>query len=459
MGVAVNIVRGQKVPLSQLTSDGQVSVTVSVTGVVVDVACFGLDADARLSDDRYMVFFNQPSSPSSEVRMSQNGSETSFAVNARALPDTIHRLCFTAASEDRPLSTLGPSALTVVGAASTATFSFNGGDFTNEKAVILADIYRKDGVWRLGAVGQGFNDGLSALVRHFGGDVAGDQPQAPTSAPAPAPLTAAGAVDLVKREGQVSLEKQMAASAPALLSLAKRAAVSLERHGLGTHTAKVALVLDISASMSALYRSGKVQAIAERILALGTRFDDDGEVDLFLFGTDAHEAGGMRIDNHSGFVDRLVQRRKLEGGTRYGKAMKLVRQFYCDAGGPRTTPHSMAMPVYVMFVTDGATQDKAETERQLISSSFEPIFWQFLGLGMSSRGPGTKRRGLLGSLSGGGEFEFLERLDDLPGRHVDNADFFAVMDPSSISDDEVFELLMVEYPQWLVEARAKGLLH
>ena len=57
------------------------------------------------------------------------------------------------------------------------------------------------------------------------------------------------------------------------------------------------------------------------------------------------------------------------------------------------------------------------------------------------------------------QFEFLERLDNLPGRHVDNADFFAVMDPSSISDDEVFELLMVEYPQWLVEARAKGLLH
>lgn len=166
----------------------------------------------------------------------------------------------------------------------------------------------------------------------------------------------------------------------------------------------------------------------------------------------------MRIDNHNGFVERLLKKRKLEGGTSYGKAMKMVRQFYCGSDKQRSSPYPMAMPVYVMFVTDGATQDKAETERQLISSSYEPIFWQFLGLGMSAKGPGTKRRGLLGSLTGGGEFEFLERLDDLPCRHVDNADFFAVKDPALLSDDEVFDLLMNEYPDWLTQARRNGLL-
>ena len=58
----------------------------------------------------------------------------------------------------------------------------------------------------------------------------------------------------------------------------------------------------------------------------------------------------------------------------------------------------------------------------------------------------------------GGEFKFLEKLDDLDGRHVDNADFFAVSDPATVSDDLLFEHLMGEYPGWLRQAPGKGLL-
>jgi tellurite resistance protein TerA len=35
---------------------------------------------------------------------------------------------------------------------------------------MLGDIYRKNGEWRFSAVGQGFNGGLSALLKHFGGE-------------------------------------------------------------------------------------------------------------------------------------------------------------------------------------------------------------------------------------------------------------------------------------------------
>jgi len=46
----------------------------------------------------------------------------------------------------------------------------------------------------------------------------------------------------------------------------------------------------------------------------------------------------------------------------------------------------------------------------------------------------------------------------MAGRYLDNADFFAVEDPAAIPDDELFELLMTEYPGWLTQARDKGLL-
>ncbi len=57
----------------------------------------------------------------------------------------------------------------------------------------------------------------------------------------------------------------------------------------------------------------------------------------------------------------------------------------------------------------------------------------------------------------------MHKLDDLSGRLIDNAGFFAVsrdrlMGRTPIGDDELFSLMMQEYPGWLAQARAKGLL-
>ena len=45
----------------------------------------------------------------------------------------------------------------------------------------------------------------------------------------------------------------------------------------------------------------------------------------------------------------------------------------------------------------------------------------------------------------------------MPGRNVDNADFFAVADPTTIPDDELFDLMTTEYPGWLQQIAAKGM--
>ena len=43
---------------------------------------------------------------------------------------------------------------------------------TVETALVCLEIYRRDGAWRLRAVGQGYADGLAGLARDFGVDVA-----------------------------------------------------------------------------------------------------------------------------------------------------------------------------------------------------------------------------------------------------------------------------------------------
>jgi hypothetical protein len=255
----------------------------------------------------------------------------------------------------------------------------------------------------------------------------------------------------------ISLEK-LEKEAPQLINLAKKAEISLKKANLTNHHAKVALCLDISASMSNLYRSGVIQQFAEKILALGSRFDDDGAIEIFLFGADAYHAGDMNLKNFQDFVATMQRRFPLEGNTLYGKAIKMIREFYFTntetnqsrglfskllgggaSSGQRSEPVMSSEPVYVMFVTDGATADRAEAERQISWASYEPIFWQFMAIGA-------------------GGFDFLEQLDNLRDRYTDNADFFSVANPATISDDKLYDLLMTEYPNWIQRAKAKNLL-
>jgi hypothetical protein len=119
-------------------------------------------------------------------------------------------------------------------------------------------------------------------VRHFGGEVA-------QAAPAPAPASAVA--------GEDQPEKRVEREAPQLVSLVKQAGVSLQKVGLSDHRAKVCLCLDISGSMGRLYKEGLVQRFAGRILALGCKFDDDGEIDVFLFGKNVHHPAPMALSN------------------------------------------------------------------------------------------------------------------------------------------------------------------
>ena len=177
----------------------------------VDVSCFGLDASDKLSDDRYMVFYNQLASPADAVTLNLSGGKARFAVNLDALPASIAKLVFVAAIDGaQTMRALGASSLTVGDA---IRFPWSGADFGDEKAVIVAEIYRRDGQWRFGAVGQGFNGGLSALLAHFGGTEAkpasspAPAPAAPVPAAPAAPKVSLSKITLEKRGDKVSLDK------------------------------------------------------------------------------------------------------------------------------------------------------------------------------------------------------------------------------------------------------------
>lgn len=469
-----NLIKGQKAKIQDVIGSETFEVNIYVNApMTIDITCFGLDEKKHLSDDRYMIFYNQLSSPGKSIEMIENKQNKGiFKVNLSNLPSEIKNLVFTATIDgEEKMSDIvsGDFSITVNGQ-KLVGYQFNNNDFKNERAVIISDIYFKD-VWRMGIVGDGFDGGLSALLKHFGGTEADEQPakktvqqniekqeqQQPAQTNAGQQQNSMSAGQAVNLEKRIKLEKKMEAKAPQILSLAKKATVSLKKAGLENHTAKVALCLDISGSMSSLYKSGKIQEFSEKILALGCKFDDDGSIDIFLFGAKAHEAGPLSIDNFNGYIRSLTSRYPLEGGTYYGKAMKIIREFYFPNSVNRKINKTQC-PVYVMFVTDGATFDEDVTRANLQDSSYQGIFWQFMAIGKSSKDVKTKGIGGFFRSLAASDFRFLEELDNLHGRFIDNANFFSVEDPSNISDEELYDLLMKEYPTWLKQASEKGLI-
>lgn len=167
--------RGQKSKLQDLTTSTDLTVGLDAQASgspEFDISCFGVDADGKLSDDRYFVFYNQKQSPENEIEAlgARNGEREAFRVNLGTLPQKIQKLVFAITLDGAgTMSQVTRGHLRLMANGSeVARFPFSGGDFTQEKAVIVGEIYKKD-VWRFAAVGQGFNGGLSALLEHFGG--------------------------------------------------------------------------------------------------------------------------------------------------------------------------------------------------------------------------------------------------------------------------------------------------
>ncbi len=260
----------------------------------------------------------------------------------------------------------------------------------------------------------------------------------------------------------ISLDK-VESTAPGLVSLAKTAKVSLEKRNLFGSRAKVAVVMDYSGSMSREYSSGRVQNLTERILALATQLDDDGAIDFFVFDSSAAYLGEVPLDNYAGAVTRLTQNRRM-GTTDYAGAFRTVRDHFGFAppkvvgGGEKkglfgrkkkvegavdvALPDGLRPanePVFAIFLTDGAPNSKPQAVQALIEVSTAPIFWKFLSIGAES-------------------FDFLQKLDDLEERVIDNADYKPIGSIDALSDEDLIDALLDEYGEYVAEARRLGMV-
>ena len=304
-----------------------------------------------------------------------------------------------------------------------AIYQLNASDFSQEKAVMLIEIYFKNDLWRIAAIGQGFNGGLKALVRHFGGEVTEN---------ISSPTNTASKLDLKKKVILDKVEK----IAPYLVDITKKSLISLEKNNLLDIKARVALVLDYSGSMSQQYKSGEVQQVLNRIMPLALNFDDDGSFECWAFAEKALRLNDVSLDNLNSYIaSEQGGYKKWNAGAGYNNEPAVLEEVlrYFNKESPSD------LPVYIVFISDGGVSEARKIKKILQEASSQPIFWQFVGIG-------------------GRNYGVLEKLDTMEGRVVDNCNFFKIDNIESISESMLYDFLLQEFPIWLTEAKNKNIV-
>lgn len=175
----LNLIMGQKAKFTEVGVMQQFTLIAELTAgaTVIDVACFGLSGQQKLINDDYMTFYNQPRTPCGAISWQSTAIQQRFDIDLSKLPDSVDYLVLTATIDGQAtMRELSASSVTLEQAGQIlATYQFDGSAFDSERAMMLFQVYRKNNIWRINAIGQGFNGGLDALVTHFGGDVA-DEP-------------------------------------------------------------------------------------------------------------------------------------------------------------------------------------------------------------------------------------------------------------------------------------------
>ena len=153
----------------------RVSVAVSAAKLL-DVSALLLTSAGKVRSDDDLIFFNAPNGPG--VSYSQAG----IAVDTNGVPAEIEKIVITASLDDRRATFAGtePTATVTDLGSGAVLATFTPPRLTSETALIVVELYRRAGAWKLRAVGQGYANGLAGIAIDFGIDVE-EEPAAPAA--------------------------------------------------------------------------------------------------------------------------------------------------------------------------------------------------------------------------------------------------------------------------------------
>lgn len=230
-----------------------------------------------------------------------------------------------------------------------------------------------------------------------------------------------------------NLERHVVNLSKSIVNLSKKVNVDL-----GDVKAKVVVALDYSGSMSCLYRNGVVQKTINRLIPLGLTFDDNGSIDLYLFENGYKKMEDVTLHNYGNYVKDVIDKSQYKmGGTSYAPVLRAIMNYDNTSKGGFfknlfKAKRERTDITFVLFITDGDNSDRSNTNKVIVDSSDPTLktFIQFIGIG-------------------NGDFDYLQTLDDLGGRRIDNTGFSRMIDLEKVSDAVLYDNILSQFVEWL----------
>jgi len=391
----------------------------------LDASVFMLGADGKIPDEKYFVFYNNLESLDGSVGYSVKNNNPSFSIDFNKVSPVVEEMLFVVTIHEgktrKQHFSQVENAFIKLSDRSTKTelakYELKE-TFDRETAVEFGRFYKKNNEWRFQAVAAGYNAGLQSFVdKYYVEQEKQKQPETLKVAPPPAETSAKSRIDLLKTKVDLTLEDKK----------------------LTTVKARLGIVVDISGSMDVVYKNGTLQKVLERLLAVATRLDDNGKLDVWVFNEICQRLPAVTEENFEDYANREVL--PTFGKVGNGKSDNYA-PFMLDVMQKYLKEEPAKFPNFIVVVGDGGCTDSSKAEMALKAASKYPIFWQFVGVPLPSQSS---------------NFEFLKSLDTMEGRATDNANFFEVKDIDAMSDEELYDRLLNEFPIWLKDAIINGI--
>ena len=149
----------------------------------LDASAFLLGSNEKIISDNNFIFYNNLTSPDSAKSVEHTGDNLTGAgdgddevikINLPKVPAEVQKIVITvtihdAAKRGQNFGQVENAFVRVVNAQTNQEVIRYDlvEDYSIETALIMAEIYRKDGEWRLNAVGSGYQGGLQALLDRY----------------------------------------------------------------------------------------------------------------------------------------------------------------------------------------------------------------------------------------------------------------------------------------------------
>ena len=162
---------GQTIALNNDDPEYKIELSAS-SSADFDVALFGLDKDLKLSNEDYMIFYNQPLSPCHSLELVDHTKNfASFRANLHTLNSQIQHLFLTLTTDShQPISKLSDLHIHIYHKQHLINkFEINTTPFQQQQSILLFHLDKVDGTWILKPTNQGFDGDLADLVKFFGG--------------------------------------------------------------------------------------------------------------------------------------------------------------------------------------------------------------------------------------------------------------------------------------------------